>query len=80
LASNFCQQALVETTDREIYENLTSYYDEKYEEVKGAVGSQLLGERAKIILDEVRVAALFTQDDCLQHIGTHNCIRISITV
>jgi DNA-directed RNA polymerase I subunit RPA2 len=80
LASNFCQQALVETTDREIYENLTSYYDEKYEEVKGAVGSQLLGERAKIILDEVRVAALFTQDDCLQHIGTHNCISISITV
>lgn len=64
-------KALVETTDREIYENLTSYYDEKYEKVKGAVGSQLLGERAKIILDEVRDASLFTQDDCLQHIGEH---------
>ncbi|KAJ6341096.1 hypothetical protein OIU78_009299 [Salix suchowensis] len=64
-------KALVETTDREIYENLTCYYDEKYEKVKGAVGSQLLGERAKIILDEVRVASLFTQDDCLQHIGEH---------
>lgn len=64
-------KALVETTDREIYENLTCYYDEKYEKVKGAVGSQLLGERAKIILDEVRDASLFTQDDCLQHIGEH---------
>ena len=80
MVSNSCEQALVETTDREIYENLTCYYDEKYEKVKGAVGSQLLGERAKIILDEVRDASLFTQDDCLQHIGTHNCISISINV
>lgn len=58
--------------DHEIYEKLTCCYDEKYEKIKGAVGSQLVGERAKIILDEIRDLALFTQDDCLQHIGTYH--------
>ncbi|XP_065876124.1 DNA-directed RNA polymerase I subunit 2 isoform X2 [Euphorbia lathyris] len=64
-------KALAETTDREIYEKLTCCYDEKYEKRKGAVGSQLVGERAKIILDEVRDLSLFTQGECLQHIGKH---------
>uniref|UniRef100_A0A2P2LTX3 DNA-directed RNA polymerase n=2 Tax=Rhizophora mucronata TaxID=61149 RepID=A0A2P2LTX3_RHIMU len=64
-------KALVETTDCEIYEKLTCCYNGKYEKVKGAVGTQLVAERAKIILDEVRDLSLLTRDDCLQHIGEH---------
>ncbi|XP_050232672.1 DNA-directed RNA polymerase I subunit 2 [Mercurialis annua] len=64
-------KALSETNDREIYEKLISCYDQKHEKVKGAVGSQLVGERAKIILDEVRDLSLFTQEECLRHIGKH---------
>lgn len=37
--------------------------------MKGVVGTQLVGERAKIILDELRDLALFTREQCLQHIG-----------
>ncbi|XP_073226010.1 DNA-directed RNA polymerase I subunit 2-like isoform X2 [Cicer arietinum] len=64
-------KALIDTTDREIYVNLTSCYNEKYEKGKGAVGTQLVGERAKIILDEVRDLSLFTRLQCLQYIGEH---------
>lgn len=66
-----CYQALVDTNDHEIYDNLTCCYGEKYEKEKGAIGSQLVGERAKIILDEVRDLSLFTRLQCLQHIGTY---------
>ncbi|KAJ7982372.1 DNA-directed RNA polymerase subunit beta [Quillaja saponaria] len=62
-------KALIDTTDHEIYVNLTCCYNEKYEKEKGAVGTQLLGERAVIILDEVRDLSLFTRLQCLQHIG-----------
>ncbi|KAJ0045240.1 hypothetical protein Pint_06132 [Pistacia integerrima] len=64
-------KALIDTNDHEIYDNLTCCYGEKYEKEKGAVGSQLVGERAKIILDEVRDLSLFTRLQCLQHIGEH---------
>lgn len=65
-----CPQALVDTTDHEIYVNLTCCYNEEYDRVKGSVGTQLVGERAKIILDEVQALSLFTRAQCLQHIGT----------
>lgn len=71
LIISVCYQALVDTNDHEIYDNLTCCYGEKYEKEKGAVGSQLVGERAKIILDEVRDLSLFTRLQCLQHIGTY---------
>ncbi|BAT89332.1 hypothetical protein LR48_Vigan02g260500 [Vigna angularis] len=64
-------KALIRTSDREIYVKLTSCYNEKYAKGKGAVGTQLVGERAKIILDELRDLSLFTQDQCLEYIGEH---------
>lgn len=64
-------KALIDTNDHEIYTKLTCCYNEKDGDIKGAVGSQLVGERAKIILDEVRHLALFTKDQCLLHIGEH---------
>ncbi|OMO87241.1 hypothetical protein COLO4_20729 [Corchorus olitorius] len=64
-------EALIDTNDHEIYKKLTCCYSEKNGEVKGAVGTQLIGERAKIILDEAQHLALFTQEQCLQHIGEH---------
>ncbi|XP_020237492.1 DNA-directed RNA polymerase I subunit 2 [Cajanus cajan] len=64
-------KALIDTTDREIYVNLTSCYNEKYEKGKGVVGTQLVGERAKIILDELRDLSLFTRLQCLEYIGEH---------
>ncbi|CAK9159049.1 unnamed protein product, partial [Ilex paraguariensis] len=53
--------ALADTTDHEIYVTLTCCYNEKYDSVKGSVGTQLVGERVKIILDEVRDLSLFTR-------------------
>ncbi|GER39393.1 DNA-directed RNA polymerase [Striga asiatica] len=64
-------KALTETTDHEIYLSLTCCYDEKYDRVRGAVGTQLVGERAKIILDELHNLSLYTRTQCLQHIGEH---------
>ncbi|XP_057976334.1 DNA-directed RNA polymerase I subunit 2 isoform X2 [Malania oleifera] len=64
-------KALVETTDHELYVSLTCCYNEKYEKGKGAVGTQLVGERVKIILDEVQGLSLFTRRQCLEHIGEH---------
>lgn len=65
------KQALVDTTDQELYVSLACCYNEKYERVKGSVGTQLVGERVKIILDEVRDLSLITHKQCLQHIGTN---------
>lgn len=64
-------KALVDTTDHEIYVNLTCCYNEECDRVKGSVGTQLVAERAKIILDEVQALSLFTRAQCLQHIGEH---------
>lgn len=67
----FLEQALADTTDHEIYVSLTCCYNEKYERVKGSVGTQLVGERVKIILDEVQDLSLLTHGQCLQHIGSN---------
>ncbi|KAM6561896.1 hypothetical protein CsatB_021894 [Cannabis sativa] len=64
-------KALIDTTDHEIYASLTCCYNEKYDKGKGVVGTQLLGERAQIILDEVRDLDLFNRIQCLEHIGEH---------
>lgn len=64
-------KALIETTDHEIYLSLTCCYNDKYDRVKGSVGTQLIGERAKIILDELQSFSLYTRTQCLQHIGEH---------
>ncbi|GFP98191.1 DNA-directed RNA polymerase i subunit rpa2 [Phtheirospermum japonicum] len=64
-------KALAETSDREIYVSLTCCYNEKYDRVKGSVGTQLVGERAKIILDELQNLSLYTRAQCLEHIGEH---------
>ncbi|KAJ4796363.1 DNA-directed RNA polymerase subunit beta [Rhynchospora pubera] len=64
-------KALIDTNDREIYASLTSFYSEKYKREKGVVGTQLIGERAQIILDEAKDHELFTRDQCLKHIGEY---------
>ncbi|KAF8389487.1 hypothetical protein HHK36_026182 [Tetracentron sinense] len=64
-------EALIDTSDHEIYVSLTSFYSEKYQRGKGAVGTQLVGERVKIILDEVRDLSLLTRLQCIQHIGEY---------
>lgn len=64
-------KALADTTDHEIYVSLTCFYNEKHGRGKGCVGTQLVGERVKIILDEVRDLSLFTRIQCLQHLGEY---------
>ncbi|KAJ4969689.1 hypothetical protein NE237_002788 [Protea cynaroides] len=64
-------KALIDTYDHEIYVSLTCCYSEACQREKGAVGTQLLGERVKIILDEVRNLSLFTHHQCLRHIGEY---------
>ncbi|KAJ7532498.1 hypothetical protein O6H91_13G006400 [Diphasiastrum complanatum] len=62
-------KALIETNDREIFDQLTSVHEEAHNGIKGAVGTQLIVQRAKIILDEVRTYAVFTRFQCVQFIG-----------
>ncbi|GLJ25400.1 hypothetical protein SUGI_0486220 [Cryptomeria japonica] len=62
-------KALIDTSDREIYLQLTSTYNELYQGQKGAVGTQLVCQRVEIILDEVKRYALFTRLQCLKFIG-----------
>ncbi|KAJ9565718.1 hypothetical protein OSB04_001684 [Centaurea solstitialis] len=64
-------KALIDTTDHEIFMSLTSVYNDKYEKAKGCVGTQILNERAKIILNEVRDLSLFTRIQCLRYIGEY---------
>lgn len=45
-------KALIDTSDREIFTSLTCCYSDHYERGKGVVSTQLIGERAQIILDE----------------------------
>lgn len=47
-----------------------------HERGRGAIGSQLVGERAKIILDEVRELSLLDRSQCLQHIGNSHVIGV----
>ncbi|EPS62433.1 hypothetical protein M569_12357, partial [Genlisea aurea] len=62
-------KALVETTDKNIYWRLTCCYNENNDQVRGAVGTQLIGERVQVILDEIHNLSLHTRAQCLQHIG-----------
>ncbi|KQJ97293.1 DNA-directed RNA polymerase I subunit 2 [Brachypodium distachyon] len=64
-------KALIDTSDREIFASLTCCYSDKYERGKGVVSNQLIGERAQIILDEVRALSLLTRTQCLEHIGQY---------
>lgn len=50
----------------------------KYEKGKGNVGTQLVGERAHIILDEVR--DFITRRQCLEHIGTYYCLIMAFQI
>ncbi|KAL5982954.1 DNA-directed RNA polymerase I subunit RPA2 [Asimina triloba] len=63
--------ALIDTSDYEIYSSLTCLHDKDHQKEKGTVGSQLVGERAKIILAEVRNLSLLTHTQCLQYIGEY---------
>jgi DNA-directed RNA polymerase I subunit RPA2 len=62
-------KALVETNEWEIYERLTAVQKEIKKGSKGAVGTQFVSQRARIILEEVRRHALFTRHECLEFIG-----------
>ncbi|OEL31517.1 DNA-directed RNA polymerase I subunit 2, partial [Dichanthelium oligosanthes] len=64
-------KALIDTSDREIFTSLTCCYSDKYGRGKGVVSTQLIGERAQIILDEVRDLSLLTRMQCLVHIGKY---------
>ncbi|KAL0800307.1 hypothetical protein Bca101_055482 [Brassica carinata] len=64
-------KALTETNDEEIYESLNCCYNEHYGRGDGSIGTQLVRERAKIILDEVRDLGLFTRDQCRKYLGEH---------
>nr|CAB3499265.1 unnamed protein product [Digitaria exilis] len=64
-------KALIDTSDREIFTSLTCCYSDKYDRGKGVVSTQLIGERAQIILDEVRNLSLLTRMQCLAHIGKY---------
>uniref|UniRef100_A0A0D9XL29 DNA-directed RNA polymerase n=1 Tax=Leersia perrieri TaxID=77586 RepID=A0A0D9XL29_9ORYZ len=64
-------KALIDTSDREIFTSLTCCYSDHYERGKGIVSTQLIGERAQIILDEVRDLSLFTRTECLLHLGKY---------
>ncbi|XP_038972852.1 DNA-directed RNA polymerase I subunit 2 isoform X2 [Phoenix dactylifera] len=61
-------KALIDTSDREIFVSLTCCYNDRYQKQRGAVGSQIIGERAQIILEEVRDLSLLTSSQCLKHI------------
>jgi DNA-directed RNA polymerase I subunit RPA2 len=63
-------QALVDTSDWEIGASLTCCYSDKHGNGKGVVGTELIGERTQIILDEVRALSLITRKQCLVHIGS----------
>ncbi|XP_057453596.1 DNA-directed RNA polymerase I subunit 2 isoform X2 [Lotus japonicus] len=64
-------KALIDTSDLEIRTNLKSCYNEKYEKGKGAVGTQRVDDRARMIIEEVRQLSLFTRLQCLNYIGEH---------
>ncbi|KAL3820061.1 hypothetical protein ACJIZ3_005966 [Penstemon smallii] len=61
-------KALTEATDFDFEPSLTGCYDKNYNG-KGSVAIQLFGERAIVILEELRALSLFTCDQCLEHIG-----------
>ncbi|WOL19443.1 DNA-directed RNA polymerase I subunit 2 [Canna indica] len=64
-------KSLIDTNDHEIFVSLTCCYNDRYKGEKGAVGTQLIGERAQIILGEARDLTLLTRSQCLKHIGEY---------
>lgn len=71
------RQALINATDHEIYESLTSSSSGKNGDEKGVVGTEIIRERAHIILNELRELSLFTREECLEHIGNlYSCINV----
>lgn len=64
-------KALIDASDREIFTSLTCCYSDKHGRRKGVVSTELIGERAQIVLDEVRNLSLFTRTQCLVHIGQY---------
>ncbi|XP_024189278.1 DNA-directed RNA polymerase I subunit 2-like isoform X2 [Rosa chinensis] len=62
-------EAFIDTPDREIFASLTCCCNEKFEKEKGAVATQLVGERVQIIINEVADLGLGTHLQCLEHIG-----------
>lgn len=63
--------ALADTNGHEIYKSLTSCYDENLKGSKGCVGTHLVGERALIIVNELKDLSLLKRSQCLQHLGEH---------
>ncbi|GAB2213945.1 hypothetical protein Drorol1_Dr00018272 [Drosera rotundifolia] len=74
-------KVLKESTDHHLYVASTCSYEEEFQGVRGAIGTQLVGERAQIIIDELHMdesierksdrPSLQTQDECLEHIGQY---------
>ncbi|ONM05443.1 DNA-directed RNA polymerase I subunit 2 [Zea mays] len=64
-------KALIDASDREIFTSLTCCYSDKHGRGKGVVSTQLIGERAQIVLDEVRNLSILTRTQCLVHIGQY---------
>lgn len=64
-------QALIDASDHEIYVRLACFYNDIYGKGKGTVGTELVGERAALILSEARNLCLFTHLQCLEHIGSY---------
>ena len=72
-------QALVETSDREIFERLTSIVTEDNSEGResldapanttATLGTSMVHERALMILEQPRKKNLFTRAQCLAHLG-----------
>lgn len=64
-------KALIDASDHEIYVRLACFYNDIYGKGKGTVGTELVGERAALILSEARNLCLFTHLQCLEHIGQY---------
>ncbi|GJW94026.1 DNA-directed RNA polymerase I subunit 2 [Tanacetum coccineum] len=61
-------KALIDTTDYEIFMSLTCVYNDK---AVGCGGNQILGERANIILKEVKDLELLIHIQCLEYTGEY---------
>ncbi|XP_024524228.1 DNA-directed RNA polymerase I subunit 2 [Selaginella moellendorffii] len=62
-------KAFMDTSDREIFEQLSGIHVQGQEQSKGAVGSQLISQRARIIIEETQRQPCLTRLDCLRYIG-----------
>lgn len=65
----FILKALSNTQDKEIFDLLTSVHSQNNLGQRGAVGTQLVIQRAQIVLEEAKQHGLFTRMQCLEYIG-----------